>query len=133
MKIKVLFSLVIAVAVVTGCRNTQSGRSVAAVPFVKDSVEGRYERTVPQVYSAAKAVVIANGTLQNEITQHSTNGAVILAIEGRVQDRKVFVGVKEVDPKVTSVTVQVRTKAGGTDVDLAHELEKQIAVKLATD
>jgi len=133
MKMKILLGLVVAAVVVAGCSSTQSGRHVAAVPFVKDSVEGRYERSVPQVYSAAKAVVLANGTLQNEVTQHSTNGAVILAIEGRVQDRKVFVGVKEVEPRVTSVTVQVRTKAGGTDIDLAHELEKQIGIKLATN
>jgi hypothetical protein len=31
---------------------------------------------------------------------------------------------------VTAVIVQVRTKGGGRDLDLAHELEKQIALKL---
>ena len=132
MKMKIFLSLVITLVIATGCVNTQSGRKAAAVPFVKDSVEGRYERPVAQVYSAAKEVVIANGTLQNEVTQHGTNNAVVLAIEGRVQDRKVFIGVKEVTPQVTSVTVQVRTSSGGRDLDVAHELEKQIALKLAT-
>jgi hypothetical protein len=28
------------------------------------------------------------------------------------------------------VTVQTRTPGGGSDIDLAHELEKQIALKL---
>jgi hypothetical protein len=28
--------------------------------------------------------------------------------------------------------VQARTKAGGSDMDLVHEIEKQIAVKLAS-
>jgi hypothetical protein len=36
-----------------------------------------------------------------------------------------------VDAKVTSVTVQVRTSGGGSDKPLTHEIEKQIAVKLA--
>lgn len=135
MKMKILLGLVVAVsaAVITGCSSTQTGRHVAAVPFVKDSVEGRYERTVPQVYSAAKAVIIANGTLQNEVTLHGTNGVAVLGIEGRVQDRKVFVGVRGLEPRLTSVTVQVRTKTGGRDLDVAHEIEKQIAIKLATN
>ena len=132
MKIKIFLSLIVALAVVTGCSSTQTGRHVAAVPFVKDSVEGRYERPVAQVYTAAKEVVIANGTLGDETTLHGTNGAVVLAIGGRVQNRKVFIGVKEVSPQVTSVTVQVRTSAGGRDLDVAHELEKQIGIKLAT-
>ena len=132
MKIKIFLSLIVALAVVTGCSSTQTGRKVGAVPFVKDSVEGRYERSQAQVYLAAKEVVIANGVLQNEVTLHGTNNAVVLAIEGRVQERKVFIGVKEVSPQVTSVTVQVRTTAGGRDLDVAHEIEKQIGIKLAT-
>lgn len=132
MKTKFFLSLIVTLVLATGCVKTQSGRSAAAVPFVKDSVEGRYERPVAQVYSAAKEVVIATGVLQNEVTQHGTNNAVILAIEGRVQERKVFIGVKEISPSVTSVTVQVRTSAGGRDLDVAHEIEKQIALKLAT-
>lgn len=132
MKMKIFLSLIVTLVIATGCVKTQSGRKAAAVPFVKDSVEGRYERPVAQVYVAAKEVIIANGVLQNEITLHSTNNAVVLAIEGRVQERKVFVGVKEIDPRVTSVTVQVRTSSGGRDLDVAHEIEKQIAIKLAT-
>jgi hypothetical protein len=31
---------------------------------------------------------------------------------------------------VTEVIVQTRTAGGGADLDLAHELEKQIALKL---
>ena len=36
------------------------------------------------------------------------------------------------DPKVTRLIVQVRTKSGGTDSALAAELDKQVAVRLAT-
>ena len=53
-------------------------------------------------------------------------------IEGKVNGRKVWVRVDAVDAKVTSVFVQVRTKAGGTDLQLTQELQKQIAIKLAT-
>ena len=129
MKLKIFLSLVATVIIATGCVNTVSGRKTAAVPLVKDRVEGRYERPASQVFEAAKEVIRFNGSLVNEVTRHQTNG-VIRAVEGSVQGRKVFVGVSEVDPKVSSVVVQVRTTAGGTDQDLAHELEKQIALKL---
>jgi hypothetical protein len=130
MNMRLLLGLVLTVVVAAGCAKTVSGRRTAAVPFAKDSVEGRYERPADQVFAAAKEVVKYNGTLLNEVTQHNATNAVVRAIEGRVQDRKVFVAVKEVDPKVSEVIVQVRTTAGGTDLDLTHELEKQIALKL---
>jgi hypothetical protein len=130
MKMTILLGLVAALVVSTGCVNTQSGHSTAAVPFIKDSVEGRYERPVAQVYEAAKEVLRLNGQLINEVTRHSEDGTAIMALEGRVQERKVYIGVKEEDPTVTAITVQVRTSAGFRDLDLAHELEKQVALKL---
>jgi hypothetical protein len=35
-----------------------------------------------------------------------------------------------VDPKITEVTVQARTKFGDTDIDVAHEVETEIALQL---
>jgi hypothetical protein len=130
MKITILLGLLVATMLSVGCVQTESGRRTAAVPLLKDKVVGRYERPVAQVYEAAKEVLKFNGQIVNEITQHNDSGVSVLALEGRVQERKVFIGVKEEDPTVTSITVQVRTSAGGTDLDLAHELEKQVALKL---
>jgi hypothetical protein len=130
MRNKIFLSLIVTVIVATGCAKTVSGRRTAAVPFVTDRVDGRYERPALQVYAAAKDVVRYNGTLVNEITQHNETNAVVYSLEGRVQERKVFIAVKEMDPKTSEVTVQVRTSAGGTDIELSHELEKQIALKL---
>ena len=130
MRISILLGLVAAFVISTGCVQTQSGRKTAAVPFVKDSVTGRYERSVSQVYEAAKEVLRLNGQLVNEVTRHNDDSVAVLALEGYVQDRKVFIGVKEEDPTVTSITVQVRTPRGGTNNNLAHELEKQVALKL---
>jgi hypothetical protein len=112
-----------------GCVSTVDERKTAGVPFIKDRVEGRYERTVDQVAAAARQVVSANGVLVNESTIYSQTNAV-KTIEGKVSQRTVWVRVQEVDPKVTLVTVQTRTSGGGSDLDLAHEIEKQIALKL---
>jgi hypothetical protein len=130
MNTKFLLGLFAAAILVSGCAKTETGTRTAAVPFVNDSATGRYERTPDQVFKASKAVLSSNGTVVNEVTQHNAGNDVVLALEGRVRERKVFVGVKAIDAKVTEVTVQVRTSGGGTDMDLAYELEKQIALKL---
>ena len=116
------------VIVSAGCVDTVSGRKIAAVPWVKDRIEGRYQRPAAQVFEAAKAVLTVNGALLNETTIHGTN--TVLALEGRVNQRAVWISVTQVDPTVSSVVVQARTKGGGTDIELVHELEKQIALKL---
>jgi Protein of unknown function (DUF3568) len=128
MKTKFLAVIAGAAIVAAGCVGTVSGKKTGAVPFVKDKVEGRYERTPAQVYEAAKAVLLFNGTLLSETTLHGTNN--VLALEGKVNQRSVWIAVQPVDAKVTSVVVQARTSGGGSDIGLVHELDKQIAVKL---
>jgi len=113
----------------TGCVSTVSGDKTAAVPFVKDQIRGRYERPLDQVFDAAKAVVTLSGTLVKESILHTETNTV-KTVEGKVNQRSVWVRVESVDPKVTEVVVQTRTSGGGTDIDLAHDIEKQIALKL---
>ena len=129
-RMKTRFLAVIAgVAVVAaGCVGTASGRKTAAVPWVKDKFESRYERPASQIFEAAKEVVRLNGTLLTESTLHGTN--TVLALEGKVNQRTVWISVEQIDPKVSLVVVQARTKGGGTDLDLVRELDKQIALKL---
>jgi hypothetical protein len=107
----------------TGCVKTVDGHMKAGVPFIKDKIVSSYERPVAQIFAAAKEVLAANGTLNREDTINKT-------IEGKVNQRTVFVKIAEVDPNVTQVIVQVRTKAGVSDIDLAAELDKQIALRL---
>ena len=116
---------------VAGCVSTVNDRSTAAVPFVKDKFEGRYERTPEQVYGAAVEVLKANGAIEREsILSPGPNQ--VRTIEGKMNGRRIWVRVEPVDTKVSSVVVQVRTSGGGADLDLTQELQKQIAVKLAT-
>lgn len=129
MKTTIFAILLGAVVVGAGCVSTVDERKTAGVPFIKDRVEGRYERSVDQVTQAAKQVVSSNGVLVNESTLYDQTNAV-KTVEGKVNQRNVWVRIEAVDPKVTQVTVQTRTPGGGSDIDLAHELEKQIALKL---
>ena len=91
---------------------------------------GRYARTMDQVYAASVAVIQNNGVMIKEYIPHDTTNNV-RSLQGRVNDRNVWVRVEAVDPKTTQVDVQARTKWGVSDLDLVHEIEKEIALQLA--
>jgi hypothetical protein len=134
MKMKIFAALAVIgiVIVATGCVSTVSGTHSPAMSFGKDAVSGRYERSLDQVYGAAVQVVQNNGTMITEYIPHESTNT-IRALYGKANDGNVniWVRVEAVDPKVTEVTVQTRSKWGSKDLDLAHELEKEIALQLA--
>ena len=51
---------------------------------------------------------------------------------GVVDERNVWVLVNPYDGKSTQVITQCRSKAGGTDLQLAAFIDKEIAIRLAT-
>ena len=131
MKTKMLVVLLGGLVLVAGCVSTVNDRSTAAWPLVKDKFEGRYQRSPAQVYAAAVEVIKLNGAIAREsIISPGTNQ--VRTIEAKVNGRNVWVRIEAVDTNITSVTVQVRTKGGGSDLELTQELQKQIAVQLAT-
>ncbi|HTD65689.1 MAG TPA: DUF3568 family protein [Candidatus Limnocylindria bacterium] len=127
MKMNAFFLLAISTIalVVSGCVSTIDGRREAGNPLVKDKIVRVYERPVLQVWAATKDVLGVNGTVFSEDVMQST-------VSARVDTRTVRVKVESVEPKMTRVTVQVRTKAGNSDLDLGGEIDKQIALRLAT-
>ena len=124
-KCTLLLIVALAAGILTGCVGTVDGRHRAGMPLVNDRVQATYERSPQEIWTAAKDVIAHNGVLTSEDVLKAT-------LEGAVDARRVWVRVEPVDGKVTRVTVQVRTKAGGTDVPLAGEIDKQIALRLAT-
>jgi hypothetical protein len=129
MKTKFLLAVFGATLLVAGCVNTLDGHKKAARPFVKDKIMGQYQRPLEQVFDAAKTVIARNGQMVAETSLHNVTNRV-QTIEGRVNQRSVWVRVEAVDPQITAVTVQVRSRSGGSDIDLAAELEKEIALEL---
>jgi hypothetical protein len=129
MKLNIFAILCGAILIGAGCVSTVNERTSPGFPFVKDRVEGRYERSVEQVFDAAKQVLRTNGVLVREGVLYSQTNEV-KTVEGKVNQRNVWVRIEAVEPKVTAVIVQTRTPGGGADLDLAHEIEKQIALKL---
>jgi hypothetical protein len=123
-------SLLTVSVVLAGCINTVSGNKTAGVPWLKDRVQARYERSLDQVFNAARDVLTRNGTIGSAGTLfNQTND--VRVIEGKVKQNSVFVRIEAVEPRLTHLTVQTRTSKGGTDMSLAHELDKEIALELA--
>jgi len=118
------------VIIATGCVSTVSGTHSPAITWSKDKVEGRYQRSVDQVYQASVAVIQNNGVLITEYIPHDTTNTV-RSLQGKVNEKNVWISVQAVDPTVTQVTVQARSTMGVSDVDLSHELEKEIALQLS--
>ena len=131
MKSKIFIALLGALVLVAGCVGTVNDQHTTAVPFVKDKFEARYQRTTDQVYSAALEVLKLNSTItRDSVINPGANQ--VHTIEAKLSGRNVWVRVQAVDSSVTSVTVQVRTSGGGSDLDLTQQLQTQIAVKLAS-
>ena len=131
MKIKILGVLAGAVIAATGCVQTVSDTHAFAVSYGRDSVAGRYNRPFDEVYQAAVTVIKNDGALATEYVPHVYSNTV-RSVEGRVNDRKVWIRVEQIDPKVSQVDVEARTKWGRVDIDLVHQLEKEVALELAS-
>ena len=130
MKINFFAILAGAALVATGCVKTVNDSHTFASTWSKDSVAGRYQRTVEQVYAASVAVIQSNGVLITEYSPHDSTNAT-RSLEGKVNQRNVWIRVEAVDPRTTQVDVQARGSWGGSDLALVHELEKEIALQLA--
>lgn len=128
MKTKIFAALLGVAVLAAGCVDTVTGRKTAGVPFIKDRIESRYERSVDQVFEAAKQAVAENGVLISEGILHDSN--LVKTVEGKVNQRSVWVRVEQVEPRITDVSVQTRTPNGVSDIDLAAQIDKQIALKL---
>jgi len=130
MKTKFFMALAAIALMTAGCVTTVSDTKVAGNPMGRDAVAGRYQRPVDEVYRAAIQVINNDGTLLTEYIPHDTTNTV-RAFMGRVNQNKVWMRVEAVDPQITQITVEARTKWGNQDLDMAHELEKEVALQLA--
>jgi hypothetical protein len=131
MKTKIFLVLGAAALIVAGagCVQTVTDKEALGVPFARDLLEGQYERSVDQVFDAAKTVLTRSGTLKNETIVHGQTNTV-KTLEAKVNQRNVYVRVTSMTPTITAIAVQARHPAGASDMPLAHQLEKEIALAL---
>ena len=130
MKIKFFAALAGMVIITAGCVSTVSDTHSPALTWSRDQISARYERTVDQVYQASVAVIQNNGVLITEFIPHD-NTNTVRSLQGKVNEKNVWIRVEAVDPKTTEVTVQTRSTWGVSDVSLSSELVTEIALQLA--
>jgi hypothetical protein len=128
MKLNFLAVLAGAAMLATGCVNTVTDQRAFASTWSKDTISARYPRTTEQVYHAAQVVVQQDGTLTREFITPGTN--VVRSLQGKINQRDVWIRVTEVTPQLTQLDVQARGDWGGSDVDLAAQLNTEIALQL---
>ena len=116
---------------VAGCVSTVTDQKTAGVYLSRDQVEGRYKFPLNTVFDASrKALQSLGGQVTRESTLlESTNQ--VRALEGKVRDTDVWIRIEAVDAQITSVTVQARSTWIGSNVPVAHDVEKQVALELA--
>ena len=123
--LKSIFALALALSAlnffVSGCVSTPDGHAQFGVPW-KDSLTRRYPRSAEQLAAATRVVLTRNGKLL-------VDNSVDTTFKAKVNERTVYVKITKVDEKTTELKVMVRT-AMGADIDLAAELDKQIALQL---
>jgi hypothetical protein len=126
MRIKTLFSLVFSSALIlaSGCVGTETGKPVFGVP-AKDTITNHYEKPVPQLVEATRAVLKRNGKLLVDNVVNNT-------FQAKINQHNVWIKVVDLDGKITSVSVQARGPMGG-DIDLASQISTQIALELTAE
>ncbi len=126
MKMKLFCCLLTAglAGLMAGCVHTADDRTQFGIPLMKDDVEGQYERSVPEILAAGRAVLDADGQLTGD---NSINHSLV----GKVNGTTVYIRVDEVDVNKPLSHVVVQARRGAlADADLAHQIEKEIALKL---
>jgi hypothetical protein len=122
--------IVIAAACVTGCVSTVTEEKTAGVKMSADRVENRYQFPLNQVFEASKRALESYGQVSRESTLlGSTNQ--VRTLQGKANDRDVWIRVEAVTSQVTAVTVQARSTWSGSDVQTAHEVATRVALQLA--
>ena len=130
MKTKFLAALFGVALVAVGCVSTVGENKTGGVPLVSDRIQAKYPRSVDQVFTAARLVMSQKGTVSSETNLLGQTNAVRV-LQGKVNQRSVWMRVEGAGSGITALTIQVRTSGGGTDKALAHQLDKDIAVNLA--
>src|SRR5271169_3695185 len=117
-----------AVLLTAGCVGTVTGGKTAGMPVGTDTFENRYRETPDTIFQATKEVIKADGVLTDEGIKYGETNAVQV-VQGRINEGSIYVRIAPVDAQVTSVVVQARTKGGGADVQMAHQVAMEIALK----
>lgn len=119
----------VAALFLTGCVNTVTQNQPGALPTYRDRIETRQQKPLEPVFEASKRALNSFGNITSEGKVFVGTNQVRI-VEGKINGRSVYMRVEEIDPQLTAVLVQVRTKLGGTDLQIAKDVVRRIATEL---
>ncbi len=117
------------VVMLVGCVGKVTETTPGTKPAYQDRVTNQYQKSVDQVFEATKQAVTSFGNVTRADTLLAATNQV-RTVEGMINGRSIYIRLEEVKPKTTTAVVQVRTKAGGTDLRVAADVVRQIGVYL---
>jgi hypothetical protein len=126
--IRQLLLAVLALSLV-GCVAKVTDTNPGLKPAYQDRVTNQYQKSVDQVFEATKQAVNSYGNVTRADTVLAATNQV-RTVEGVINGRAIYIRLEEVKPKTTTAVVQVRTRAGGTDLRVAADVVRQIGVFL---
>jgi hypothetical protein len=118
----------VAALFLVGCVNTVTQNQPGTAAY-RDRVETRQQKPLEPVFEASKRALNSFGNITAEGKVFVGTNQVRI-IEGSINGRAVYMRVEEIDPQLTAVVVQVRTKMGGTDLQIAKDVVRRIATEL---
>ena len=127
---KTIFLAGVLALMVTGCVSTVTGEKTAGIPFISDTYPSLYRRPPEVIFQAARQVIVDDGVLTNEGSNYNGTNEVRF-VKGKVNECSVWISIAPAEQDLTKVMVQVRRSGGGSNLSVAHQIDKEIAVKLA--
>jgi hypothetical protein len=125
-KLAILAAVALAAA---GCVSTVTDEQPGSMPAYRDRIDAHYDQPLNKVYAAAKRALNSYGNITREGSL-LVSGNEVLTLEGLLNQKRVWMRAEATKPGATKVTIQIRAPMGGTDLEMARELEKQIAFEL---
>jgi hypothetical protein len=113
-----------------GCVNTVTQDNPGKPPAYRDRIEAQYKQPAQKVFEAAKRAFTSFGNITRESASVSS-AAQLCYIEGAINQDRVYIRIEGISPSSTKMIVQVRAPMGGTNLQMANEIQRQTEVELA--
>jgi hypothetical protein len=113
----------------TGCVSKVTQDNPDRPPAYRDRIEAQYQQPAQKVFEAAKRAFNRFGNITVESS--SVSSAVQMCfIEGTINQDKVYIRIEGTSSSAAKMIVQIRAPMGGTNLQVANELQKQTELEL---
>ena len=113
---------------VAGCVSKVTQDNPGKPPAYRDRIEVQYKQPAEKVFEAAKRAFNSFGNITRESSPAS--GAQLWFIEGLINGNRVYIRIEGAASTSTKMIIQIRAPGGGTNLQMANELNRQTEIEL---